>query len=206
MLKTFVLNPNQLHALAAGDRILVNSIKGRIPDFECTPALAVGIRRGNFIFIYIGPNGDAAQGKLPLKNYGSRWNLHLEDGFLVNTPDGILHAYSMRDPEYPGISVDLYRSEDEQPISLSMTEYIPGGEGLCGWDPCNPDQSRQEIDEVPVARIETQDGKPATSKHGITPANAGNYKISAGLVTRAWEDELNDADSHRRVFHYGYDH
>lgn len=43
------------------------------------------------------------------------------------------------------------------------------------------------------------------SKDGITPANAGQYHISAGLVTRAWEDELNDVDSHRRVFHYGYD-
>ena len=205
MLNTFVLNQSQLPALATGDRVLVNSTAGLSDGFDYTPALTVCVRRGSFVFVYIGPNVEAMQDEMPLSSYGNQWNLHLEDGFLVNTPDGILHAYSKRDPEYPGISVYLYRSEDEQPIGLSMTEYIPGGEGLCGWDPNNPGLARQEIAEVPVERIETEDGKPVTNKYGITPANAGNYRISAGLVTRAWEDELSDVDSHRRVFHYGYD-
>ena len=205
MLNTFVLNQSQLPALATGDRVLVNSTAGLSDGFDYTPALTVGVRRGNFVFVYIGPNGEALQGELPLSTYGRQWNLHLEDGFLITTPEGILHAYSKRDPEYPGIAVDLYRSEDDQPITLSITEYTPAGEGLCGYDASNPGLSQQEIDEVPVQRIETEDGKPVSSKDGITPANAGNYRISAGLVTRAWEDELSDMDSHRRVFHYGYD-
>lgn len=205
MLKTFVLDSHQLPALATGDRVLVDSFEGLSTEFGYTPALTVGVRRGNFVFVYIGPNGEALQGELPLSTYGRQWNLHLEDGFLITTPEGILHAYSKRDPEYPGIAVDLYRSEDDQPITLSMTEYAPAGEGLCGYDASIPGLSQQEIDEVPVQRIETEDGKPVSSKDGITPANAGNYRISAGLITRAWEDELNDVDSHRRVFHYGYD-
>ena len=205
MLKTFVLNLDQLPALAAGDRVLVNSTERLSDGFECTPALTVGVRRGNFVFVYIGPNGEAMQGELPLSSYGGQWNLHLEDGFLVATPEGILHAYSKRDSDYPGITVDLYGAEDDQPITLSMTEYVPAGEGLCGYDPSNPGLSQQEIDEVPVERIETEDGEPIACKEGITPANAGNYRISAGLITRSWEDELNDLDSCRRVFHYGYD-
>lgn len=205
MIMTFVLNQNQLPALTTGDRVLVTTTKGPVLGFNLTPALVVGIQQGKLVFVYIGPNGEATQERLPMETYGEHWKLSLEDGFLVHTPEGILHAYSKRDSEYPGIAVDLYRSENDQPITLSITEYAPAGEGLCGYDASNPGLSQQEIDEVPVERIETEDGKPVTSKEGITPANAGNYRISAGLMTRAWEDELNDMDSHRRVFHYGYD-
>lgn len=203
MLKTFALGPQHLLGLEKGDRVLITAEN---PVFLHTPALAVGIQQGELVFVYIDPKGIGKQGRLPLDQYGESWHLEIEDGFQVNTPDGILHAYSKRDLEYPGIAVDLYRPEDEDVgIGLSMTEYIPEGEGLCGYDASNPGLSRQEIDEIPVQRIRTEDHQQIASKDGITPANAGQYHISAGLVTRAWEDELNDVDSHRRVFHYGYD-
>lgn len=61
MLKTFVLDSHQLPALATGDRVLVDSFEGLSTEFGYTPALTVGVRRGNFVFVYIGPNGEALQ-------------------------------------------------------------------------------------------------------------------------------------------------
>lgn len=200
MVKTFVLNRENLSRLAAGERVLIKSD----PSFEPSgPALVVGIQQEEFVFVYIGDGGTAEQGRLALEDYGDDWTVYIEDGFFVRTPEGLLHAYSKHDPEYPGIAIDLYRPGDEEyGIGLAITEYVPAGEGLCGYDASNPVLSRQEIDEVPAERIETEDGQPVASKNGITPANAGSYRITAGLITRAWPDELNDVDNHRRVFHF----
>lgn len=139
---------------------------------------------------------------LPFETYMEEWTVDVENGITVDTPDGVLHAFDGGGGEYPGIRIDLYRPNDPQPISLSMTEYIPGGEGIYGYDPIHPGRQTEEYDEVPLERIVDKDGKPIACKGEIT--NKSGHTVSAGLVSRAWPNEIADEDYHKRVFHIGY--
>lgn len=204
MKHVFTLNPEHLMGLESGQRVLVTTWISDDVLFCDSPALVVGCESGDFVFVYIGEDGSAKQARLPIDKYGTIWNASIEDGFCIETPDGILHASGILNSEYPGIEINLYRPGDDYPIRLSMTEYIPGGECLCGFDPAHPEESQREIDEVPAERIVTTDGKHITSKDGIHYSNSGNYRITAGLVSRAWPNEVEDEDDHRRVFHSGY--
>ena len=116
----------------------------------------------------------------------------VEDGFTVDTPDGVLHAFNDGGGnKYPGIRIDLYRPKDPNPISLSMTEYVPGGEPVWADD-----------DDIPVERIADKDGKPIICKGEVT--DASGHTVTAGLVSRAWPNEIAEEDCHKRVFHTGY--
>lgn len=106
-----------------------------------------------------------------------------EKDFTIDTPHGTLHVYDKKDKEYPGIWVDLLH--DDKDITLSMIEYIPGGESLCGFDPYHPEKALKERREVPESR---RDGD----------------EVTPGFVTRAWPDDCHDGDEHVRTFHTGY--
>lgn len=129
---------------------------------------------------------------LPFETYKEEWTVDVEDGFIVDTPDGVLHAFNDGGGnEYPGIRIDLYRPKDPNPISLAMTEYIPGGEPVWAGD-----------DDIPVERIADKDGKPIVCKGEV--ADTSGHTVTAGLVSRAWPNEIAEEDYHKRVFHTGY--
>lgn len=137
---------------------------------------------------------------------GNSWTVEVEHGFTVETPDGILHAYDKGDPEYPGVMVDLYRSNNADAnigIGLAMTEYVPGDEALCSYGPVAEMES--EIGEVPTERIVYEDGTPILSFERSNIVHVSNKcRVTSGLVTRVWPDEVHNEETHKRVFHYGY--
>lgn len=136
-------------------------------------------------------------------SYGDAWFAEREEGFMVETPVGVLHAWDKKESEYPGICINLYPTGctgDALPITLAMTEYIPhDGEGLCGWDRGCLSRTEEEINEVPVERMVDNNGEPIAHKMGVT-ASSGHI-ITAGLVTRSWPNEADDMDYHKRTFH-----
>lgn len=206
MRKTFRLSKSSMMDLEPGEKIYVTTWVSDGILFAGTPALVASCDEDELVFIYIGDDAEPQQGRLPVGSYGKTWSVDVDDGFLVETPDGILHASPTRDEEFPGVSVDLFRPGDDiRYTRLAMTEYTSGGEGLCGFDPSDPAWTRAEIAEVPVERIETEDGRKVTSKAGIRLANAGKYRVAAGLLTRAWPDDTHDDERHVRVFHIGYE-
>lgn len=106
--------------------------------------------------------------------------------FLVETPDGMLVAFQAGDANYPAVEVDIRGNGDNDPdITLSLTEYIPGGEGISDYDPSHPDEMSRQRSEVPTERIQTNRG--------------GNEEVSAGFVTRAWPNEAADQESHHII-------
>lgn len=140
--------------------------------------------------------------------YGKGWYIEVENGFTVNTPDGTIHVYDKNDSEYPGVKVDLHHEETDESVGLAMVEYIPGDEGVCCYEPRNPSAMEAELHEVPMERMAHEDDTPVTTGERETltliQASSFKYKVTSGLVTRAWPDERHNEDNHRRVFHYGY--
>ena len=111
--------------------------------------------------------------------------------FFVNTPDGVMTAYRTGDIDYPGIVVERKADRSGEPdITLSLTEYIPGGEGICDHDLTHPDEMHRQECEVPENRRQVR--------------SDGRQEISAGFVTRGWPNEADDPEYHQRIFHYGY--
>ena len=110
--------------------------------------------------------------------------------FFVDTPDGILAVHQVENPDYPGVAVDLKASGPGSPdIPLSLTEYIPEGEGISDYDLSHPEEMHRQQDEVP----------PQRRRIGAD----GSEEVTPGLVTRGWPNESEE--NHRRIFHYGYD-
>lgn len=109
--------------------------------------------------------------------------------FFVDTPDGILAVHQVENPDYPGVAVDLKASGPGSPdIPLSLTEYIPEGEGISDYDLSHPEEIRRQQNEVPLQRRRT--------------GADGGEEVTPGLVTRGWPNETEE--NHRRIFHYGY--
>lgn len=169
-----------------------------------TPALVSGGENHALLMLYC--SDGETRGYFNDK-YDTEWYLEVEQGFTVDTPDGVLHVYPKADSNYPGVMVDLIREGDEIPIGLTMVECLPhGDEGLLSYVPGDYDGMKWELKDVPVERIIHEDGTPLAAGEQINPGNSAGYTISGGLVTRAWPDEKHDEETHRRVFHYGYDH
>lgn len=124
---------------------------------------------------------------------GLEWDLPKTTAarFYVDTPDGVLMAYRTGDIDYPGIGVDLKAAEEgEIDVSLSLTEYIPSGEGISDYDPHHPDEMDRQSAEAPKERRQVgEDGRP---------------EISPGFVTRGWPNERTNQELYHRIFHYGY--
>lgn len=111
--------------------------------------------------------------------------------FFVDTPDGVMTAYRTGDIDYLGIAVERKADRPGEPdITLSLTEYIPGGEGICDYDLAHPDEMHRQGCEVPEERRRTRPD--------------GGQEVSAGFVTRGWPNETDDPEYHQRIFHYGY--
>lgn len=106
--------------------------------------------------------------------------------FFVDTPDGILAVHQVENPDYPSVAVDLKASGPN--IPLSLTEYIPEGEGISDYDLSHPEEMQRKQDEVPPQRRRT--------------GADGSEEVTPGLVTRGWPNESEE--NHRRIFHYGY--
>ena len=199
---TRVLNPENLDGLETGQQLFITTWVAKSVLLSDAPCMAVGRNGDAFLAVYITEEGDGAQIRLPIAEYGSTWNASVLEGFSIRTPGGSLVATPYVDPEYPGIEVwRVNPKTGEAAQRLALIEYSPGGEGLCGFDPGRPNLARQEIAEVPVERIAKHDGTPVESKDGIYPHNAGEYEVTPGFVTRAWPNDRLDEDDHRRVFH-----
>ena len=104
-------------------------------------------------------------------------------------PDGLGFLYGKDAKDYS--ITCLPQPQEHYPISLAMTEYVPGGELV------SPDN-----DDVPTERIVDKDGKPIVCRGEITETSG--HTVTAGLVSRAWPNENTDPDTHKRVFHTGY--
>lgn len=124
--------------------------------------------------------------------------LEVRSSVFVETPDGIIRASAYPDIEYPGIRTDLIRDNGTM-VSLSLTEYIPGGEGTCDFDPAHMSEMVRQDKEVPPQRR-----RPAETA-GEQDAWYSKDRVTAGLVTRTWPDEAHDEDGYLRTFHVGYD-
>lgn len=48
-----------------------------------------------------------------------------------------------------------------------------------------------------------KDGNPVKRLTDVA-GQPDHYEVTAGLVSRAWPDEIHAEDYHRRVFHFGY--
>jgi len=195
------LNKDEVQSLPVNSLVYVTS---ECDNLTRTPAFTMGMSGESGFSFVTGQTLDAINSHVYLLSaYGYGWHIEIENGFTVDTPDGVLHAIdSGGDEDYPGIRIDLHRDGNDIPISLSMTEYIPGGEGVYGYDPAHPAQMQDEFDEVPLERIVDEKGESIASKSEVTTHSG--HTVSAGLVSRAWPDEAHNEAYHKRVFHIGY--
>lgn len=106
----------------------------------------------------------------------------------IDTPDGTLIVEDKLDDEYPGVWISV--NANQQNTVLSMVEYIPGGEGVCDYNPSNASETERQRNEIPLQRLQTD--------------NHGHINVAAGLVTRAWPCDNENEEFHYRCFHYGY--
>ena len=166
------------------------------------PSFVLGCVPDGCLVAVCGQQSPSPDDEFPFSTYGDDWYVEIQNGFTIETPDGTLHVWGKQGDNYPGVYVDLYLPGISTPIGLAMTEYTPGGEGLCGFDPNRPWLTQAELDEVPAERIADKNGQPIPDKDGVTPNS--DHTITAGLVTRAWPDEVHDQDYHKRTFHIGY--
>lgn len=63
-----------------------------------------------------------------LDEYGNTWLAEVVDGFFVETPEGLLHAYAVEDLEERGVAVELCRGDHNVPIQLARISYEGSGE------------------------------------------------------------------------------
>ena len=81
-------------------------------------------REGNIIhYIHVGENYSALHGQANLGEYGDTWLAEINDGFFVETPEGMLHAYAVEDVERRSVAVELCRGDHDVPIQLARTSY-----------------------------------------------------------------------------------
>lgn len=106
----------------------------------------------------------------------------------IETPDGTLIVEDKLDDEYPGVWVSVQNKKGK--TTLSLVEYITGGEGICDYMPGHNKEMERQRKEVPPQRLQQdKNGTPTVTK---------------GLVTRAWPCNNKDDEFHYRNFHYGY--
>lgn len=102
---TRVLNPENLDGLETGQQLFITTWVAKSVLLSDAPCMAVGRNGDAFLAVYITEEGDGAQIRLPIAEYGSTWNASVLEGFSIRTPGGSLVATPYVDPEYPGIEV-----------------------------------------------------------------------------------------------------
>ena len=195
------LEKKELEGLTFGTAIAVSSDFG----WDKTPAMVKSSSKSELSFIVLDPRHDVTiVMKLDAPQENGNIEVFIEDGFVVETTDGPLWAHpSGGEPEYPGVRVDLVDAQENVVASLSMTEYIPGGEGVCSYGCLETEE--EEFKEVPTCRMMRKDGTILSeSERPVYCRDAANLEVSAGFVTRAWPDDNANEDCHKRTFHIGY--
>lgn len=137
--------------------------------------------RSSMLLTFINGQNESSVLSLAPHNYGTSWYLALPASFEVPTPHGVLRVKDKCDTDYPGVVVETpnpCKGDNLPDITLTMVEYVPGGEVV--YD-----------DDIPRTRMD------------LHPADSGGI-LKPGFVTRAWADELHDENRHNRTFHYGY--
>ena len=161
--------------------------------FSDTPVLVVGVEGADFVFVYIGEDCCAKQGRLPVAEYGASWDAEIDYGLSVKTPDGEIWAH--QDGETAAVTMYYFGGPGRRNAMLGWTGYreiLPVLDfGL------SPDEIRREIKEIPLERLKTDDGLPVSSKDDIKLENAANYVVTPGLVTYIYNDNVLSC----RVFH-----
>ena len=161
--------------------------------FSDAPALVAGVEGDDFVFIYIGEDGCARQGRLPIAEHGVSWNAEIDYGLSVKTPDGEIWAH--QDGETTAVTMYYFGGPGKRNVMLGWTGYR---EVLPVLDfVLNPDEVRREIKEVPLERLKTDGGLSVSSRDDIKLENAANYVITPGLVTYIYNDNVLSC----RVFH-----
>ena len=186
------LNLTRIQNIEEGEQLFLT-----FKNYNRKPVLITNTTPSALCFVY---NEDlqAKIGILPFHSYGKTWYAEERVTMHVETPHGTLRVQDKCDGEYPGFYIDLIK-ENGQEVTLSMTEYIPGGEGTCSFNPTNGlSEMRQEDNEVPLER------RTIRSDIGEDTPWYCRDEVTEGFVTRAWPNETQNCDYHKRVFHYGY--
>lgn len=127
--ETVGLNAEQVVNLKPGQRILFSDwSQGPLfaPRF---PAMVAGCEGRILHYIYVGENFSAQHGQANLNEYEDTWLAEVDDGFFVETPEGMLHAYALEDVKERSVAVELCRGDHDVPIQLARTSYLYKGSG-----------------------------------------------------------------------------
>lgn len=117
---TVALNAEQVANLKPGQRIIFS---GGSCGFLFGPRFPAMVA-----YIHVGENFSALHDQANLDEYGNTWLAEVDDGFFVETPEGLLHAYAVEDFEERGVAVELCRGDHDVPIQLARISYEGSGE------------------------------------------------------------------------------
>lgn len=125
---TVALNAEQVANLKPGQRIIFSGGSCGFLFGPRFPAMVAGCEGNIFHYIHVGENFSALHNQANLDEYGDTWLAEVDDGFFVETPEGLLHAYAVENVEERGIAVELCRGDHDVPIQLARTSYEGSGE------------------------------------------------------------------------------
>lgn len=125
---TVALNAEQVANLKPGQRIIFSGGSRGLLFGPRFPAMVAGCEGSIFHYIYVGENFSALHGQANLDQYGDAWLAETDDGFFVETPEGMLHAYAVEDCEERSVAVELCRGDHDVPTQLARTSYEGHGE------------------------------------------------------------------------------
>lgn len=126
---TIVLNAEQVAKLVPGQRIIFSSGSRGFLFGPRFPAMVAGCEKSIFHYIHVGENFEALHGQANFDEYGDTWLAEFDDGFFVETPEGMLHAYALEDAKERSVAVELCRGDHDVPIQLARTSYLYTGSG-----------------------------------------------------------------------------
>lgn len=120
---TVALNAEQVANLKPGQRIIFSGGSCGFLFGPRFPAMVAGCEGNIFHYIYVGEDFGALHGQANLDEYGDTWLAEVDEGFFVETPEGMLHAYAVEDCEERSIVVELCRRDHAVPIQLARASY-----------------------------------------------------------------------------------
>lgn len=122
------LSAEQVANLKPGQRIIFSGGSCGFLFGPRFPAMVAGCKGNIFHYIHVGENFSALHDQANLDEYGDTWLAEVDDGFFVETPEGLLHAYAVEDFEDRGVAVELCRGDHDVPIQLARISYEGSGE------------------------------------------------------------------------------
>lgn len=187
------LSPDEIKNASVGDYLFLTWPKHH---FDRAPSIVA--KKTDTSLMLFTPAAQASQHDLFTEYKFNNKTATLErcTSMLIPTPDGLLRISDKLDEDYPGVIADL--PEAPWDCTLTMVEYIPGGEGACDYMPHDPDRMATQAAELNTHR-RTTGLSPKTKTPGYDSDEA-----TPGFVTRAWENASDDWGDPKRIFHYGY--